>query len=144
MKAKTTFCAHSDAPYEGPNNFPRPFSSIPAEGPNNFPRPFGRLDGDHRLDLLLLPFLLSREEKEVGVRGRSSRESPNELPAPTKCTYEGPNNFLRPFGRLDGNHRMNPLVIHLYSSIRETKCGVYSRTLRLRFSKLLSPIQRTK
>ena len=58
--------------------------------------------------------------------------------------YEGPNNFPRPFGRLDGNHRMNPLVIHLHSSIRETKCGVYSRTLRLRFSKLLSPIQRTK
>ena len=58
--------------------------------------------------------------------------------------YEGPNNFSRPFGRLDGNHRMNPLAIHLHSSIRETKCGVYSRTLRLRFSKLLSPIQQTK
>jgi len=58
--------------------------------------------------------------------------------------YEGPNNFPRPFGRLDGNHRMNPLVIHLHSSIRETKCGVYSRTLRLGFSKLLSTIQRTK
>ena len=67
----------------------------------------------------------------------------------TLCAYsavpdEGPNNFPRPFGRPDGNHRMNPLVIHLHSSIRETKCGVYSRTLRLRFSKLLSPIQRTK
>ena len=58
--------------------------------------------------------------------------------------YEGPNNFPRPFGRLDGNHRMNPLVIHLHSSIRETKCGAHSRTLRLRFSELLSPIQRTK
>ena len=58
--------------------------------------------------------------------------------------YEGPNNFPRPFGRLNGNHRMNPLVIHLHSSIREAKCGVYSRTLRLRFSKLLSTIQRTK
>ena len=58
--------------------------------------------------------------------------------------YEGPKNFPRPFGRLDGNHRMNPLVIHLHSSIRETKFGVYSRTFRLRFSKLLSPIQRTK
>ena len=67
----------------------------------------------------------------------------------TLCTYpdaphEGPNNFPRPFGRLNGNHRMNPLVIHLHSSIREAKCGVYSRTLRLRFSKLLSTIQRTK
>ncbi len=58
--------------------------------------------------------------------------------------YEGPNNFLRPFGRLDGNHRMDPIVIHLHSSIRETKYGVYSRTLRLRFIKLLSLIQRTK
>ena len=54
MKAQTTLRAHSDEPYEGPNNFPRPF---------------GRLDSNHRLDLLLLPFLLSREEKEVGVRG---------------------------------------------------------------------------
>ena len=58
--------------------------------------------------------------------------------------YEGPNNPLRLFGRPDGNHRMNPLVIHLHSSIRETKCGAHSRTLRLRFSELLSPIQRTK
>ena len=37
----------------------------------------------------------------------------------TLCTYsavpdEVPNNFPRPFGRLDGNHRMNPLVIHLH------------------------------
>ena len=71
MKAKTTLCAYSDAPYEGPNNFPRPF---------------GRLEGDHRLDLLLLPFLLSREEKEVGARGRSPCESPNEPPAPIKRT----------------------------------------------------------
>ena len=54
MKAQTIFCAHSDEPHEGPNNFPLPF---------------GQLEGDHRLDLLLLPFLLSREEKEVGVRG---------------------------------------------------------------------------
>ena len=58
--------------------------------------------------------------------------------------HEGPNNSPRPFGRLDGNHRMNPLAIHLHSSIRETKCSAYSRTLRLRFSKLLSTIQRTK
>ena len=58
--------------------------------------------------------------------------------------YEGSNNFPRTFGRLEGDHRMDPLVIHLHSSIGETKCSVYSRTLRLRFSKLLSPIQRTK
>ena len=60
------------------------YSSNPHEGPNNPLHLFGRLDGDHRLDLLLLPFLLSREEKEVGVRGRSPCESPNEPPAPTK------------------------------------------------------------
>ena len=71
MKAQTTLCAHSAAP---------------AEGSNNFLRPFGRLEGNHRLDLLLLPFLLSREEKEVGVRGRSPRENPNEPPAPTRRT----------------------------------------------------------
>ena len=70
---------------KGPTNLLRlPYA--PYEGPNNFPRLFGRLDGNHRLDLLLLPFLLSREEKEVGERGRSPRESPNESPAPIKCT----------------------------------------------------------
>ena len=54
MKAQTTPCAPSAAP---------------AEGPNNPLRLFSRLDGNHRLDLLLLPFLLSREEKGVGVWG---------------------------------------------------------------------------
>ena len=67
----------------------------------------------------------------------------------TPCAYsdepdEVPNNFPRAFGRLDGNHHRNPLVIHLHSSLRETKCSAYSWTLRLRFSELLSPIQRTK
>jgi len=71
MKAKTILCAYSDEPYEGSNN------SL---------HPFGQLEGDHRLDLLLLPFLLSREEKEVEVRRRSPREIPNEPPTPTKCT----------------------------------------------------------
>ena len=75
MKAKTILCAYSAAPHEGPNNFPRPF---------------GRLEGDHRLDLLLLPFLPSREEKEVGARGRSTRESPNESPTPTRRTPRKP------------------------------------------------------
>ena len=64
MKAQTTLRAHSDGP---------------DEGPNNFPRPFGQLEGDHRLDLLLLPFLLSREEKEVWARGRSHRERSREV-----------------------------------------------------------------
>ena len=68
MKAKITPYTYSDEPYEGPNN---PL------------HPSGQLDGDHRLDLLLLPFLPSREEKEVGARGRSPRESPNEPPTPT-------------------------------------------------------------
>ena len=68
MKAQTTLCAHSAASDEGPN---KPL------------RLSGQLEGDHRLDLLLLPFLLSREEKEFGMRGRSLRESPNEPPTPT-------------------------------------------------------------
>ena len=71
MKAQTTLCAYSDEPYE------RPYISLHL---------YGQLEGDHRLDLLLLPFLLSREEKEVGARGRSPRESPNEPPTPTKRT----------------------------------------------------------
>ena len=114
MKAKTTLCTHSanlmaiialiffcflffyqekkrkswrggEAPAKAPTNLLR-LPNAPHEDPNNFPRPFGRLDGNHRLDLLLLPFLLSREEKEVGVRGRSSRESPNEPSTPTQRT----------------------------------------------------------
>ena len=71
MKAKTTLCAYSAASDEGPNN------SLHL---------YGQLEGNHRLDLLLLPFLLLREEKEVGARGQSPRESPNEPPAPTKRT----------------------------------------------------------
>ena len=47
----------------------------PNEGRNNFLRLFGQLDGNHHFDLLLLPFLPLREEKEVGLRGPSSRES---------------------------------------------------------------------
>ena len=43
--------------------------NAPHEGPNNSLRLFGQLEGNHRLDLLLLPFLLSREEKGVGVWG---------------------------------------------------------------------------
>jgi len=74
-----------EAPAKAPTNLLRlPYA--PYEGPNNPLRPFGRLEGDHRLDLLLLPFLLSREEKEVGVRGRSPCESSNEPPAPTQRT----------------------------------------------------------
>ena len=68
MKAQITSCAYSAEPHEGRNN---PL------------RLFGQLDGDHRLDLLLLPFLLSREEKEVGARGRSPRERPNKPPTLT-------------------------------------------------------------
>ncbi len=114
MKAQTTFRAYSDdlmaiialiffcflffyqekkrksgrggeAPAKAPTNLLR-LPNAPHEGPNNPLRPFGRLDGNHCLDLLLLPFLLSREEKEVRVRGRSPCESPNEPPAPIKRT----------------------------------------------------------
>ena len=65
---------------------PCTYSAVPHEGQNNSLRLSVQLEGDHRLDLLLLPFLLSREEKEVGVRGRSPRESPNEPPRPTQRT----------------------------------------------------------
>ena len=71
MKAQTTPCTHPTNPHESSNN-PLRLSS--------------QLEGDHRLDLLLLPFLLSREEKEVRMRGRSPRESPNEPPTPTRRT----------------------------------------------------------
>ena len=71
MKAPITLCAYSAKPHESPQK------SLHLSG---------QLEGDHRLDLLLLPFLLSREEKEVGVRGRIPRESPNEPPTPTKRT----------------------------------------------------------
>ena len=74
-----------EAPAKAPTNLLR-LPNAPHEGPNNPLRSFRRPDGNHRLDLLLLPFLLSREEKGVGVRGRSPRESPNEPPAPTKRT----------------------------------------------------------
>ena len=73
------------APAKAPTNLLR-LPNAPHEGQNKPLRPFGQPDGDHRLDLLLLPFLLSREEKEVGARGRSPRESPNEPPAPIKRT----------------------------------------------------------
>ena len=68
MKAQTTLRVYSDEPHEGRNKYLHLS---------------GQLEGDHRLDLLLLPFLLSREEKEVGARWRSPRESPNEPPTPT-------------------------------------------------------------
>ena len=64
MKAKTTPCIYMDEPHEDPNN------SLYLSD---------QLDGDHRLDLLLLPFLPSREEKEVGARGRSPRERSREV-----------------------------------------------------------------
>ena len=89
-------------------------------------------------------FFYQEKKRKSGRVGEAPAKAPTNLLRQPNAPHEGPNNPLHPFGRLDGNHRMNPLVIHLYSSIRETKCGVYSRTLRLRFSKLLSPIQRTK
>ena len=114
MKVQTTFRAHSDdlmviialiffcflffyqekkresgrggeAPAKVPTNLLR-LPGAPHESPNNPLRPFGRLDGNHRLDLLLLPFLLSKEEKKVGARGRSPRESLHEPPTPIKRT----------------------------------------------------------
>ena len=63
MKAETTFCTYTDEPHEDPNN------SL---------RLSGQLEGNHRLDLLLLPFLPSREEKEVCELGRIPHERPNE------------------------------------------------------------------
>ena len=81
MKAKTILCAYSAAPHEGPNNFLRLY---------------GQLDGDHRMDPLLLPFLPSREEKEVGARGRSPREIPNKPPTPTIRTPRKPKQSSAP------------------------------------------------
>ena len=107
MKVQTTFRAHSDdlkaiialiffcflffyqekkrksgcggeAPVKAPTNLlHRP--NAPHEGPNNPLHLSGQLEGDHRLTLLLLPFLPSREEKEVGARGRSPRERSLEV-----------------------------------------------------------------
>ena len=63
MKAQTILCAYSDKPHE-----------IPKKSLHLY----GQLEGDHRLDLLLLPFLPSREEKEVWLRSRSPIEIPEE------------------------------------------------------------------
>ena len=74
-----------EAPAKAPTNLLRQ-PNAPHEGQNNPLHLFGQLEGDHRLDHLLLPFLLSREEKEVRVRGRIPRESSNEPPTPTQRT----------------------------------------------------------
>ena len=74
-----------EAPAKAPTNLLRQ-SNASHEGQNNSLRLSGQLEGDHRLDLLLLPFLLSREEKEVGARGLSPCERPNEPPTPTRRT----------------------------------------------------------
>ena len=50
----------------------------PDEGQNKSLHLSGQLDGNHRLNLLLLPFILSREEKEVWLLGRIPHEIPNE------------------------------------------------------------------
>ena len=85
MKPQKPHTPIRPTPMKAPMNLLRQ-PNAPHEGPNNSLRPFGQLEGDHRLDLLLLPFLLSREEKEVGVWGRSPRESPNEPSTPIKRT----------------------------------------------------------
>ena len=58
--------------------YPRCLPNKPNEGQNNFLHPSGQTEGNHHLDLLLLPFLLLGEEKEVGLRGRGHREIPNK------------------------------------------------------------------
>ena len=55
--------------------YPLCLPDAPNEGRNNFLHLYSQLDGNYHLDLLLLPFLPSREEKEVGLRWRSPRES---------------------------------------------------------------------
>ena len=89
-------------------------------------------------------FFHQGKKRKSGHGGEAPAKAPTNLLHLPYAPHEGQNNPLRLSGQLDGNHRLDPLVIHLHSSIGETKCGVYSRTLRLRFSKLLSPIQRTK
>ena len=130
MKAQITPYAYSDAPHEGPNN---PL------------HPFGRPDGNHRLDLLLLLFLLSREEKEVRVWGakpprklqRTSyayqtypMKAQTTLCAHSAAPAEGSNNPLRLFGRLDGNHRLDLLLLPFLLSREEKEVGAWGRSHR--------------
>ena len=156
MKAETSLCAYTDEPHEDPNNFLHPS---------------GQLEGDHRLDLLLLPFLPSGEEKEVGLRGRSPRESSRSVvegipwvwaycirPPEAllrgqmihkmsihhlsdllhECTQyplclpdepnEGRNNFLHLSGQLDGDHRLDLLLLPFLPSREEKEVGLRSRS----------------
>ena len=85
MKAQTTLCAHSFNPHEG-RNTPLRLS--------------GQLEGYHRLDLLLLPFLLSRGEKEVGVWGEAPAKLLKSLLRLPNAPHEGQNDLLRIFSSI--------------------------------------------
>ena len=57
--------------------YPLCLPAAPDEDQNNSLHLSGQLDGKQFLDLLLLPFFQSREEKEVWLQSRSSHEIPN-------------------------------------------------------------------
>ena len=115
----------------------------PHEGPNNFPRSFGQLEGDHRLDLLLLPFLLSREERKSGNGGEAPAKAPTNLLHLLGALHEGQNNPLRPFGQLDGNHRLDLLFLPFLLSREEKEVGARRQSPRESPNEPPAPTKRT-
>ena len=156
-----------------PRSNPCAYPAKPRKGRNNFLHLSGQLDGDHRLDLLLLPFLPSREEKEVGLRVRSPRESSRSVVGGIpwvgayrirppeallrgqmihkmsvhhlsdllhECTQyplclsdepdEGLNNFLHPFGQIEGNHHLDLLLLPFLPSRKEKEVELRVRSPR--------------
>ena len=51
----------------------------PHEGQNNPLRSFGQLEGNHRLDLLLLPFFHQGKKRKSGCGGEAPVKSPANL-----------------------------------------------------------------
>ena len=81
-------------------------------------------------------FFYQEKKRKSGRGGEAPAKAPTNLLRLPYAPHEGPNNPLRLFGRTEGDHRLDLLAIHLHSSVGETKCGAYSRSLSLRFSKL--------
>ena len=51
----------------------------PDEGLNNFLHLSGQLDGDHRLDLLLLPFFHQEKKRKSGCESEATAKAPTNL-----------------------------------------------------------------
>lgn len=81
-------------------------------------------------------FFYQEKKRKSGRGGEAPAKALTNLLRLPYAPHEGQNNPLRLFGQLEGDHRMDLLVIHLHSSIGKTKCRAYSRSLSLRFSKL--------